>query len=320
MRWAYHIITPGHDNTIGGLSIRTKTAGIFSPGRKLLLSPIWWNIPMSSHVYQANSNATGWSSCNSFTCNSFTCYPVGVTVAAIAQVETLEEAWKHFRILWILLCFLSCFHTWSGPYGPRLFKTATYRGFSAATVPAMVKGSHQQSLKQCLINHQKVKIWIWPHMSSYLVRQVSDHPYNGICIPNKMVSTLFPPCPAFKTSLSRCSRSCARPLSQACSCFNVGCGGWWQGSWLINSCPAWPSYVVYFFPNCFKMHVAVSTLFTQTHYIQLLYYVYFRIISPKCVYKPEISVHSLSHWWRQLGSRMFYVHASAQTWQQFLPA
>ena len=180
--------------------------------------------PMST---KQNSNATGWSSCNSFTCNSFTCYPVSVTVAAIAQVETLEEAWKHFRILWILLCFLSCFHTGSGPYGPRLFKTATYRGFSAATVPAMVKGSHQQSLKQCLINHQKVKIWIWPHiphMSSYLVRQVSDHPYNGICIPNKMVSTLFPPCPAFKTSLSRCSRSCARPLSQACSCFNVGWG------------------------------------------------------------------------------------------------
>ena len=230
MRWAYHIINPRHDNTIGGLSIPTKTAGIFSPGRKLLLSPIWWNIAMSSHVIPCLPSKL---KCYRLVFMQFLhmqflhMLPRQCYSSCYSSSGNLEEAWKHFRILWILLCFLSCFHTGSGPYGPRLFKTATYRGFSAATVPAMVKGSHQQSLKQCLINHQKVKIWIWPHiphMSSYLVRQVSDHPYNGICIPNKMVSTLFPPCPAFKTSLSRCSRSCARPLSQACSCFNVGWG------------------------------------------------------------------------------------------------
>ena len=35
-----------------------------------------------------------------------------------------------------------------------------------------------------------------------------------------------------------------------------GLGSWWQGSWLIYGCPGWPSHVVYWFPNCFKMHIA----------------------------------------------------------------
>ena len=179
MRWAYHIITPGHDNTIGGLSIPTKTAGIFSPGRKLLLSPIWWNIAMSSHVYQANSNATGWSSCNSFTCY-ISSHATPKKCYSSSSGNPGGEAWKHFRILWlllVLLCFLSCWKKLALVPMVPVFSKLLQGSRLLSTVPAMV--FRISSAKFEAVPYQWAQdLWIWPHMSSYLLRQVSDHPWN----------------------------------------------------------------------------------------------------------------------------------------------
>lgn len=190
----------------------------------------------------------------------------------VAQVETLVvRLGNTFGFCGFLLCFLSCWKKLGLVpmvpvfskllQGSRLLSChSACHGFQdlISKVWSSALSTTRSSRFMNLASHEQ----LLASPSEWSPIQWNVHPeQDGFHI----VSTLFPPCPAFKTSLSRCSRSRARPLSQACSCFNVGWGpGGKDHGWSIAQ--HGPAMLSIFFRIA-----AVSTLFSQTHYIQLLY-------------------------------------------------